>query len=119
MLAVLPLLRFNRTLHRHKIVLQRFFTKARTIGEERGIDGRTGTITARKVTVIAQTAACFAQQDVACGGIPLTGGGRKFGVDVGMTFGDGAELEGAAATDVVIMRLRRARAVMIVGSNGA
>ena len=42
------------------------------------------------------------QQDVAGSGVPLAGGRREFGVDVGAAVSDGAEFEGAAAADVAV-----------------
>ena len=85
------------------MALQRCLIKARTIGEEGRIDAVALAILGQVVAQQTQAAARFMQQDVAGGDIPLAGGGREFGIEVGVAFGNGAEFERAATADVLIV----------------
>lgn len=85
------------------MALQRGLIKARTIGEEGRIDAVALAILGQVVAQQTQAAARFMQQDVAGGDVPLAGGGREFGIEVGVAFGNGAEFERAATADVLIV----------------
>lgn len=85
------------------MALQRGLIKARTIGEEGRIDAVALAILGQVVAQQTQAAARFMQQDVAGGDIPLAGGGREFGIEVGVAFGNGTEFERAATADVLIV----------------
>ena len=87
------------------MALQRGLIKARTIGEKRRVGGAAVLIAVcgQAVSLQTQTAARFMQEDVASGNVPLAGGWREFGVEVGFAFGNGAEFEGAATADVLVV----------------
>lgn len=85
------------------MALQRGLIKARTVGEEGRIDAVALAILGQVVAQQTQAATRFMQQDVAGGYIPLAGGGREFGIEVGVAFGNGTEFERAATADVLIV----------------